>query len=1277
MNDKVKTIYILIFLVFCSFPLFAQSPPTGDLPATQEEQAEFDAHASQIIDPGISQIGRQRIAESLGIDPSLITAKPLRSLPLNTLAKPEPIPVPTYTLPSAVDNSALNAFPPIASQGAIGSCASFCTTYYMLTHMTALARGWDAKSGGTGFRFSTRLTYNMINGGNDNGSSTGGAVTFIRRHGGMLLSEWGYNNDYRIWPTDAVKWRNALSRKISAYGSISGFDSEEGLNLLRQMLVNGYVLVFSTGNPAGQWKTRDMLGTKIVYMYNTDATPGGGHAMTIVGYDDDLWCDVNNNAAEDPGEHGAVKIANSWGVTDNYGMNAGFYWVAYDALRRETAVSGWTPPEGRRYAFNSASWILAPSTDYRPELVCEFTVRHPKRRWMVLSTGKALQTETEPETVYSTYSLRYAGGEYAFDGTTTVCDGSFVLDMSPLEPDLDTPMRYFLTMQSSNGDGEDRIIDMVLKDADGTLLASAANTPLDAVDSTVHAYADLTYTSPATETVTLSVIDSSLSEFDLDPGTVRISRTSSTGDLGVNIELSGTAYASDYMVFSGSCPVMGTVLIPDGSDYVDLDFVPVDDVEYEDSETIIISVARSADYLIGTDSEGTLSITDNDNVQIEAGVSRIVIPEGSSSQAGFRLTAQPASDTDVTVSVGYGDFTIGSSPVLTFTTSNWDTWQFVTFTAADNADTGNGFGSATISSPISEGLSLWVTILDDESLNIVTEYTQLDVPEGTSVQCGIKLNSDPGDEIDLETDFYSGDADITVTSGETLTFTSADWDTWQYITFTSADDLDGFPGSTTFSVSSGSMYSYITLHEIDDDTPGITLVPGSTACIVNEGSTSSFSLKLSGAPAGTVTVNTSRISGDTDISVIEGASLDFTPENWNTLQFVKLEAKQDADCADGEAVIQCLIPGIASCTVTAREQDLEKLNVETEYWSIYVPEGSSNTVNVRLSGKPSSTTTVTASRTFGDTDLSVSSGSVLTFTPSNWDVWQTVTISAAEDADADQDYAQFELACPLAWSGWIQAYEVENEISEMITDHSSLEIPEGTSVNLGVRLSADPGVSTVVTASLNRGTDVSITAGGTLTFDSGNWDVYQYVTLEGLVDADVDDANDTLTLTGTGTDRSISIWIRDADQPAMEVDIPSPLKVSEGKTKTIRFRFASAVPDDTNINIYYSGGDPDLTVEGGTSAKLTFTSANWDVWQTVTIEAADDADKTNGWGYFSYNGEWENGSFTAYEVDNDKEEDPSPLSCSAGSGTDSFYSVLLILTILLSLRVIRRFEQRR
>ena len=76
---------------------------------------------------------------------------------------------------------------------------------------------------------------------------------------------------------------------------------------------------------------------------------GGGHAMTIVGSGDNVWCDINNDNIVDVAELGAFKVANSWG--DDW-KNNGYIWVSYDALNKVSAVPNVNDPDNRKSIFD-------------------------------------------------------------------------------------------------------------------------------------------------------------------------------------------------------------------------------------------------------------------------------------------------------------------------------------------------------------------------------------------------------------------------------------------------------------------------------------------------------------------------------------------------------------------------------------------------------------------------------------------------------------------------------------------------------------------------------------------------------------------------------------------------------------------------------------------------------------------------------------------------------------------------------------------------------------
>ena len=112
------------------------------------------------------------------------------------------------------------------------------------------------------------------------------------------------------------------------------------------------------------------------------------------------------------------------------------------------------------------------------------------------------------------------------------------------------------------------------------------------------------------------------------------------------------------------------------------------------------------------------------------------------------------------------------------------------------------------------------------------------------------------------------------------------------------------------------------------ETGGYTLAVNNQFPLVNrshitvpEGGTAAFGVCLSFAPAGTVTVQTARISGDADLAVQSGATLFFHAGNWSNLQTVVLAAAEDADAVEDGATIQCRAVGYEGTTLIATEFD--------------------------------------------------------------------------------------------------------------------------------------------------------------------------------------------------------------------------------------------------------------------------------------------------------------------------------------------------------------------
>ncbi len=67
------------------------------------------------------------------------------------------------------------------------------------------------------------------------------------------------------------------------------------------------------------------------------------------------------------------------------------------------------------------------------------------------------------------------------------------------------------------------------------------------------------------------------------------------------------------------------------------------------------------------------------------------------------------------------------------------------------------------------------------------------------------LGSSAHKRCDRQRDAYIGDTDLTVSGGETLTFTSANWNTPQTVTLSAAEDADTVNGTAIFSVASSGL----------------------------------------------------------------------------------------------------------------------------------------------------------------------------------------------------------------------------------------------------------------------------------------------------------------------------------------------------------------------------------------------------------------------------------------------------------------------------------------
>ena len=194
---------------------------------------------------------------------------------------------------------------------------------------------------------------------------------------------------------------------------------------------------------------------------------------------------------------------------------------------------------------------------------------------------------------------------------------------------------------------------------------------------------------------------------------------------------------------------------------------------------------------------------------------------------------------------------------------------------------------------------------------------------------------------------------------------------------------------------------------------GVLLDP-STVAVSESGTSDTYTVVLASEPTGDVTVTLATPGGQATAVSTSGATstLTFTDENWDDPQSVTVNAVDD-EVAEGDhstAVTHTASGGgydsvsIGSVTVEIDDNDVAGASVAPG--TVDVAEGgASATYTLVLNSQPTSDVTISITPVGGQvTATATSSGlGTLTFTPSNWDEPQSVTVAAVDDGIVEGD----------------------------------------------------------------------------------------------------------------------------------------------------------------------------------------------------------------------------------------------------------------------------------
>jgi hypothetical protein len=619
---------------------------------------------------------------------------------------------------------------------------------------------------------------------------------------------------------------------------------------------------------------------------------------------------------------------------------------------------------------------------------------------------------------------------------------------------------------------------------------------------------------------------------------------------------------------------------------------------------------------------------------------------GGTATFTVELNSRPASPVTVRLTSSLTSEGTVSPATLTFSTTDWNAPQVVTVTGFDDRIADGNQPYTIVTQPATSddpnyndvnAADVLLTNTDDDSPGfIITPRTPLTTNEdGVAATFTVRLQSQPVSDVTIavrSNDLSEGRTDVTQ-----LVFTAANYNAPHTVTVTGVGD-DVADGNQSYlvilepAVSSDMTYNGrnpvdVIVSNTDNDSAGITVSPaaGNTR---EDGTTTTFTVRLTSQPSGMNSVTIPLSSNNTNEGTIMQPSLVFTTQNWSAPQTVTVRGVDDS-VADGNQQYRAVLGPAMSDDLNYRNLDGDDVlivNVDNDKAGITVGAAAGSTTE---GGGTSTFSVVLDSQPTADVTIPISSSDVtegtvmltmLAFTPVNWAAPQTVTVRGVDDfvADGNQTYR---ILLGAASGGDYAAIDPPDvEISNIdddspgfiVTPTSGLVTNEnGGTATFTVRLTSEPVANVAIGV---HSSDVTEGAPNValLTFTPANYNSPQTVTVRGLND-DVADGNQTyriildaaMSADGTYNSRDpedVSARNTDNDSAGITVSAISNNTTEAGGQAT----FTVALNSQPTANVTLNFDSADKTEGTVDRTSLTFTEANWNGVQTVTVTGVND-----------------------------------------------------------------------
>ena len=694
-----------------------------------------------------------------------------------------------------------------------------------------------------------------------------------------------------------------------------------------------------------------------------------------------------------------------------------------------------------------------------------------------------------------------------------------------------------------------------------------------------------------------------------------------------------------------------------------------DDGAHGDQDYTITVGATSADPLYATLTEEISGVNIDDDIpNISLQPANVSTDEsGGTDTVMVSLTTMPTLAVTVAfTSSDTGEATVSPTELMFGPGSGsraWNRNQTVTVTGVDD-DVDDGDEDYTITVRASSGDIGYATVTaaisgtnaDDDAAGIGLSTMSVSTDEGGGTDTvEVSLMSEPTRAVTLRlSNSDTGEARVSPTA---LTFRAGNWDTPQTVTVTGRnDDVDDGDEGYTITVtprSGDGVYNSLFPEEIsgtnvDDDMAGFILDPAdgdSLGTIAEDGGRAQFTAVLGSRPAAGTRVVLGVESSSTVRVGVSRAALTFTSSNWSRPQTVTVRGVSN-DSSDGDATVEVTVSvdaattdpgymaaGLASQTLSVLVEDDNSPGFSLGGFSgsglgTIAEDGGRTRFTAVLRSEPSGTVVLGVASSTARVTLSPAA---LTFGFSDWNITQTVTVSAVDNDRADGDAVVVVGVSVVAADTTDPDYTNTMTVGTQILNVAVEDDDEAGIVVPGRRVSTNEGGGTdtvavslrseptsAVTLTFASSAPDEATAGPALTFGTvsgaGGWDTAQTFTVTG-VDDDAADRDQDYTITVgavsgdsgySGLTEEISGINADDDMPNIYLDRTSVSTDEGGGTDTVMVSLTTE-PSAAVTLAFASSDDEEATV---TPAALTFGTVSgaggWDTAQPVTVTGVND-----------------------------------------------------------------------